>query len=215
MKKPIEIVLADSNDLSLIGSWAVLLQNSELNVVAAVTQIDTLITVTRHFKPQVILLDENLYPQLDIYKTLDCLKEIVPDVKLILFGELSDGLYIRDLFHAGIQAYLYRQDALQDCLVSAVRTVMRNRKYLSPTANAEYLVAMQSPQRDWQLDSEARAVLQMLARGHRACEIADTLNVDTRRVYFVRQKLRKRFAAQTNEQLISIATAEGFIHFND
>lgn len=212
MNKSIKIILADSNDLSLIGSWAVLLQNPKFDVLAAVSQVDTLISVTRHFKPQVILLDENLYPQLDIYQTIHHLKYIVPDVKLILFGQISDGLHIRDLFHAGIQAYLYRQDTLQDCLVSAVRTVSRDRKFLSPTANAEYLVAMQSPQRDWQLNQEARTVLQMLAHGHRTCEIADALNIDTRRVYFVRQKLRKRFNAETNEHLISMAAAEGFIY---
>jgi DNA-binding NarL/FixJ family response regulator len=212
MNKPIQIILADRNDLSLIGSWAVLLHHSEFDVVAAVTQVDTLLTVAQHFKPDVIILDEHLYPQLDVYQTIQRLRDIVPDVKLIMFGELSDGLYIRDLFHAGIRAYLYRQDSLQDCLASAVRTVLRNRKYLSPTANAEYLVAMQSPQRDWQLDHESRAVLQMLAHGHRACEIADALDIDTRRVYFVRQKLRKRFNAETNEHLISVAAAEGFIY---
>lgn len=212
MNKPIQIVLADRNDLSLIGSWSVLLHHPEFDVVAAVTQVDTLLTVTQHFKPDVIIFDEHLYPQLDVYQTIQHLRDIVPDVKLILVGELFDGLYIRDLFHAGVQAYLYRQDALQDCLVSAVQTVLRNRKYLSPTANAEYLVAMQSPQRDWQLDQEARTVLQMLARGHRACEIADALSIDIRRVYHVRQKLRKRFNAETNEHLISVAAAEGFIY---
>ncbi|MGB7342044.1 MAG: response regulator transcription factor [Phototrophicaceae bacterium] len=211
MEKTIEIILADSNDLSLIGSWAVLLQNPEFDVVAAVTQVDTLMTVTRHFKPDVIILDENLYPQLDIYQTIQQLQAIVPTVKLIILGELYDGLHMRDLFHAGVLSYLYRQDRLQDCLVSAVRTVLRNRKYLSPTANAEYLVAMQSPQRDWQLDPEARKILQMLAHGHRVCEIATALNIDTRRVYFVRQKLRKRFNADTNEHLISVAVAERFI----
>lgn len=212
MNAATRIILADRHDLSLIGSWAVLLHSPEFDVVAAVTQVDTLLTVTRHFKPQVIIFDEHIFPQVDVYQTLHDLREIVPDVKIIIVGELYDGLHIRDLFHAGANAYLYRQDTLQDCLELAVRTVMRNRKYLSPTANAEYLVAMQSPQRDWNLDQEARTVLRMLAQGNRACEIADELDIETRRVYWVRQKLRKRFGAETNEQLISIAATEGFIY---
>lgn len=212
MNKPVQIILADRNDLSLIGSSSVLSQYPEFDVVAKVTQVDTLLIVTQRFKPDVIIFDESLYPQLDVYQTIQRLRDIVPNVKLLLLGEMSDGLYIRDLFHASIQAYLYRQDALQNCLVSAVRTVLRNRKYLSPTANAEYLVAMQSPQRDWHLDHEARHILQMLARGHRTCEIAESLDIETRRVYHVRQKLRKRFNVETNEHLISVAVAEGFIY---
>lgn len=212
MNESIQLILADRHDLSLIGSWAVLLNHPEVDVVAAVTQVDTLLTVTQHFNPDIIVLDEHLYPQRDVYQTIQRLRDIVPDVKLILLGELSDGLYIRDVFHAGAHAYLYRQDTLQDCLVSAVRTVMRHRKYLSPTANAEYLVAMQSPQRDWSLDTEARTVLQMLASGYRTGEIADALNIEARRVYHIRQKLRKRFNAETSEHLISVAAAEGFIY---
>jgi hypothetical protein len=36
------------------------------------------------------------------------------------------------------------------------------------------------------------------------------MGVPLRRIYWVRQKLRKRFGANTNEHLISLAVAEGF-----
>lgn len=140
------------------------------------------------------------------------LRDALPAAKLIVMGSLVDGLLIRDLFHAGANGYLFKSDDLCHCLSLAVDTVLRNRKYLSHTANAEYLVAMQSPLRDWHLDHESRTVLRMLAQGSCIREIADELAVDTRRVYWVRQKLCKRFGAETNEQLISIAAAEGFIY---
>jgi DNA-binding NarL/FixJ family response regulator len=122
-----------------------------------------------------------------------------------------DGLLIRDLFALGARGYLYKGDELQESLVRAVETVMRNRPYLSPTANAEYLVAMQSPERDWQLDGEARAVLRLLSQGCHVGQIALALDIPQRRVYWVRQKLRQRFGAVTNEHMISRATAEGFV----
>jgi FixJ family two-component response regulator len=88
---------------------------------------------------------------------------------------------------------------------------MRDRPFLSPTANAEYLVAMQSPERDWQLDNEARSVLRMLAQGYHTGQIAYELEIPLRRVYWVREKLRCRFGALTNEHMISRAAAEGFV----
>ena len=70
---------------------------------------------------------------------------------------------------------------------------------------------MQSPQRDWHLDDEARAVLRMLAQGHHVGYIAYAMKVQPRRVYWIREKLRNRFGAQTNEHLMSRAVAEGYV----
>jgi len=97
---------------------------------------------------------------------------------------------------------------------------MRDRPYLSPTANAEYLVALHSLQPDGYLDDEAREVLNKLAKGIHAGQIAREMGISQRRVremgisqrrvYWVRQKLRQRFGAKTNEHLIHRAAAEGF-----
>lgn len=84
--------------------------------------------------------------------------------------------------------------------------------YLSPSANSAYLTAMSSPGRDWKLNSEARVVLRLLARGLHISEIADQMGVPMRRIYWVRQKLRRRFGANTNEHLLNIAMGEGFAY---
>lgn len=73
------------------------------------------------------------------------------------------------------------------------------------------LVAMQSPQRDWHLDAEARAVLRLLAQGNHIGQIALQLQMPPRHVYWIRDKLRQRFGANTNEHMISRAAAEGYI----
>jgi DNA-binding CsgD family transcriptional regulator len=69
---------------------------------------------------------------------------------------------------------------------------------------------MQSPLRDWHLDAESRQVLRLLSNGLYVNEIARELHKPLRRIYWVRQKLRKRFGANTNEHLIRMAIAEGF-----
>jgi DNA-binding CsgD family transcriptional regulator len=75
------------------------------------------------------------------------------------------------------------------------------------------LVAMQSALRNWKLDSEARTVLRLMARGLHVNDIADQIAVSVRRIYWVRQKLRKRFGANTNEHLVSMAMSEGFVTY--
>lgn len=205
-----EIVVANNSDLLTLGMTTVLERCSQNRIVGTATSFVGLLNTLELQQPHVIFTQESLYGP-HIITSVSRLSEMQPRAKIILMGSQSDGLLIRDLFHAGISGYLYISDDLSDCLNIAVNTVMRERKYLSPTANAEYLVAMQSPMRDWHLDWESRKVLQMLAIGYSACEIADDLQIESRRVYFIRQKLRRRFNAQTNEHLIAIAAKEGFI----
>lgn len=206
----VRIVVADATDLIRLGMGAVLAARPEFLVEASVGTLAELSAVVEK-KPHVMVLDERLDPDVDILKIVEQVGERTPQTRLLVSGYLRDGLLIRDLFAAGSRGYLYKGDALQEALLSAIQTVMRDRPYLSPTANAEYLVAMQTPQRDWQLDREARSVLRLLVQGQHVGQIALALDIDPRRVYWVREKLRERFGAMTNEHMISRAAAEGFI----
>jgi DNA-binding NarL/FixJ family response regulator len=205
-----QLLLADEADLILIGAQAVLKDRPDWTVIHTARSGGELLEAARRWQPDIILFNEHLDPLIDVLALVERLKHSAPTSRQIVLGNKVDGLLVRDLFVCGVLGYLFSGDDLGDCLIPALTTVMNNRPYLSPTANAEYLVAMKSPLRDWKLDSEARAVLRLLARGMHVSDIARQMDVPLRRVYWVRQKLRKRFGANTNEHLISMAVAEGF-----
>lgn len=210
----IRIVVADDADLMILGAETVLNTEHRFTVVGKARCIDDLLIMIEHSQPDVIILSEWIH-SIDILSAVECIRAKRPLVKLIVMGGLADGLLIRDLFASGVNGYLYKSDDLSHLLVTAVDTVMLDRLYLSPTANAEYLIAMQSPHAHEQLDPEARQVLQLLAHGEHAGQISQTLGIAKRRVYWVREKLRRRFGAKTNEHLIQRAAAEGFIYPRD
>lgn len=205
------IVIAHQTDLVLIGAKAVLSESSRYQLLAAVNSLSLLTPAISQHQPDAIIIHAELDPDTDVLKLVKLVLDAAPNTRLILLGNLKDGLIIRDLFECGAWGYLYESDDLQDCLPLAIDMVMRQRPYLSPTANSEYLIAMRSPQRDWHLDDEARAVLRMLAQGHHVGYIAYHLKLQPRRVYWIREKLRNRFGAQTNEHLMSRAAAEGYV----
>ncbi|MEO8609104.1 MAG: response regulator transcription factor, partial [Chloroflexota bacterium] len=193
------ILIADEADLVLIGAQTILKDHPEFEVIHSARSGDDLLDAARRCLPEVILFNERLDPLIDVLALVERLKHSAPDAHLIVLGSQADGLLVRDLFACGVLGYLFSGDDLRDCLIPALSVVLNNRPYLSPTANSEYLVAMQSPLRDWKLDSEARAVLRLLARGMHVNDIAAQMDVPLRRIYWVRQKLRKRFGANTNE----------------
>lgn len=203
------ILIADSSSLAVLGAESLLRGRADTKITTAENGSDLLKAVAISL-PNIVLLGDRFDPLIDTLALVEKLQLNFPRIRLIIMGLMSDGLLIRDLFATGAKGYLMVGDDMSVCLPNAVDMALRNRPYLSPTASAEYLTAMQSSLRDWQLDSEARSVLRLLARGMHVSQIAEEMNVPLRRIYWVRQKLRQRFGASTNEHLISTAIREGY-----
>lgn len=210
----IRILIADSSSLTVIGAESLLRQRAD-TVITKAENGDSLLALARELKPSLILLGDRFDPLFDTLILVERLLATNPSVRLIIMGIATDGLIIRDLFAMGVRGYLAVADDLSACLLTAVDMVLRERPYLSPTANAEYLITMQGNNRDWQLDAEARAILRLLAGGCTPGQIAARLKLKRRRVYWVTEKMRARFGAMTNAHLISRAVIEGFAGFPD
>lgn len=157
-------------------------------------------------------MSECLYDT-DIVSAVDAVRQASPKTFMIVVGIMTDGTLIHNMYMHGIKGYLYRGDPLQECLLPAIRTILQNRPYLSPTANVEYLMALQSGHPVPQLNAEALTVLNYLAQGVSINQIAYHMDTSPRRIYSIRDRLRRRFGVETNEHLISRAVAEGFTTF--
>ena len=203
------ILIGDGSSLAAFGAEMLLRQRQDTQVSVA-SYATELLQLARNLQPDIILAGEQLDPTLDTLALVEQLQRAAPDSRILLIGSVSDGLIIHDVLAMGVRGYLCAGDDLCDTLLIAVETLLKERLYLSPTANAEYLISMQSGERNWKLDAEARSVLRLLAQGYTIGHIALQLKLSPRRVYWVRQKLRNRFGASTNEHLIQRAAEEGF-----
>jgi DNA-binding NarL/FixJ family response regulator len=208
------ILIGASSSLAVIGAELVLKRRADTLITAAENG-NHLLTLARNTRPALVLLGDRFDPLIDTLSLVEQLLALDAPARILVMGALSEGLLIRDLLAMGVSGYLMEADDLPGCLLTAVETVLRQRPYLSPTANAEYLIAMQGSQSAWKLDPEARSVLRLLAGGFTVREIAAQLHLTRRRVYWVCEKMRNRFGASTNEHLISRAAAEGFAGFPD
>lgn len=206
------ILIADSSSLTVVGAETLLKDRAD-TLISKAENGDDLIEKARAEQPDLVLLGDRFDPLIDTLALVEKILYAAPSARIIVMGTSTDGLVIRDLFTMGVCGYLAAGDDLTSCLLTALDMVLREYPYLSPTANAEYLLTMQGSNRDWQLDPEARAILRLLASGCTAREIAACLHLKLRRVYWVTEKMRARFGASTNEHLISLAAAEGFNSF--
>ena len=207
----VRIVVADDMDLALEGIKTILRQYGAFHVTGTYRALADLLDALTAQPPEVILLGDRLEPGMDVLALVEHVRQAAPHARLLVMGSLPDGLIVQELLTCGVAGYLYKPDPLSSCLPEALRVVLRGRPYLSPTANAEYLLAVQSGRAGWQLDTEGREVLRQLAQGFRPQEIALLRGVPVRRVDWVIDKLRRRFGAETNEHLMARAAEEGFV----
>jgi DNA-binding NarL/FixJ family response regulator len=208
------IVIADGSSLAVVGAES-LLKGRANTLILKAENADDLIAQTAAHQPAVILLGDGFDPLHDTLALIGRLCQVAPSARLIVMGSTNAGLFIHDLLCLGVSGYLAKADDLGACLLTAIETVLRDRPYLSPTANAEYLLAIQTRQQVWKLTEEERMVLRLLAGGATAAEIAKRMRTRRRRVYWITEKLRGRFGATTNEHLITRANAEGYAGFPD
>ncbi len=205
------IMVADDMGLALVGAEMLLNQERDFQVVGTFQCLPEALAALTGSPVDILLVGDRLEPGVDVLTLVDRVQRVAPHTRVIVMSMIYDGLVVHDLLTTGVAGYLYKSDLLQHHLANAVRTVMRGKPFLSPTANTAYLAAMQSGRREWQIDAEARDVLRLMSWGKRPQEIALLREISIRRVYWIDSKLRERFGAETNEHLIARAAEEGFL----
>jgi DNA-binding NarL/FixJ family response regulator len=207
----LRIVIADDVDLVLKGIQSVLAGWSDGEIIGVYQSVQELLDGLVRQPVDVVILDDRIDPECAPLSVIQQVQTIAPKAKTIVLGTIVDGMVVQEFFARGIQGYLYKSDTLADTLIPAIRAVTQGKLYLSPTAGAEHMAAMQEGRRRWQLDDEALTILRLLADGSHVSQIAHRLSVSPYRIYAVRNKLRARFGAENNEAMISRAMVEGFL----
>ncbi len=204
------ILIVDEMDLVTHSARLALAVDPGWQVIG---EAHTLADALKHLKmdsPDVIITSDAMDHRYSHFRLLDSLLSVLSIVQPIFIGSLMDGYLLQDLLRCGLRAYLHRGDPLRECLPAAMRALVQSSLYLSPTASASYLTAMQANNPLIKLDKDAYVTLQLLVQGSTAGQIARELGIPIRRVYMHFEKLRRRFNATTNAQMISRAAAEGF-----
>jgi DNA-binding NarL/FixJ family response regulator len=205
------VTAADEVDLVLAGIKAILAGWEGCEEVTLYSRLPDLLEGLKVASPDIIILGERLDPEYTTLKLVGTARAAAPHARLMLLGGLADSCAVQELFDRGLLAYLCRSDPLNESLIPALRAVMRGKPFFSPTVSAGFLSPAQVRPPHCPLDPEALLVLQLLAEGRTVSQIAAQLKVRLRHVYLVRNKLRRRFGAATNEVLLSHARAEGFV----
>lgn len=204
------LLLADDHTLMLQGIRRILEQDFEL--AGAVSDGRALVAAAQELRPDVILLDISM-PLLNGIDAARQIRTLVPETKLIFLTMHKDRDYVLEAFRAGGSGYILKWSAEEELTV-AIRRVLAGKKYLTPLLPQAWLD--QQPRQAsaeqpayCNLSGREREVLQLIAEGMSAKQIAATLNVSNKTVEFHKYRIMRRLGIHTIAQLTKYAVERG------
>jgi len=208
---PPRILLADDHVIVRQGFRA-LLEREGLEVVAEAANGHEAVRLAGELLPDVAVLDFAM----PLLNGLDAAKEIrrrSPRTRTILLTVHSEDHYVLEALEAGVHGYVVKTQAAAD-LVQAIREILGNAIYLSPTISRAVVEAYfdkATPPGDV-LSSRERQVLQLVAEGKTTKEIAGVLGVSIKTADSHRARIMRKLDIHDTAGLVRYAIRRGLIH---
>lgn len=207
------ILLADDHKIVLEGLRSLLTDDFEL--IGTATNGRDMVDLCLRLRPDVLVADITM-PLLNGIDAAGQLRAQGSTAKLVFLTMHSDQTYATRALEAGASGYVLKH-AASDELVSAIRQALRGEIYLSPALRTPALDQMLAG-RDRpnakaiaELTGRQREVIQLLAEGKSAKEIAAVLNISPRTAETHKYKIMDELGLKTSAELVQYAIRHGLI----
>jgi len=206
------VLLAD--DHVMVAEALKSLLAPEFDLVGVVEDGRALVEAAGKLRPDVIVADVTM-PNLNGIDALVRLRQGGDRVPVVFLTMHRDATFARRALDAGASGFVLKHSAPAE-LVTAIRAALEGRTYLTPQLAGEVLSGMkQGPERAADpvasLTPRQREVLQLLAEGCSAKEIAAKLAISARTVEFHKYQMMETLGLHTNAELIHFAIKHGLV----
>lgn len=211
MKKP-RVLLADDHKIVLEGLRGIL--ESEFEIAGAVEDGRALVAAAERLRPEVVVADISM-PGLNGIDAAGQIRKIDERIKIVFLTMHADASYAAGAFEAGASGFVLKHSAPQE-LITAIREAMHGRTYVTPMIAGDLIGSYQKgPLQGGGLKAELsprqREVLQLLAEGKSAKEIAAVLNISPRTAEFHKYRMLEQLHIKTSAELVQFAVKHGLV----
>jgi DNA-binding NarL/FixJ family response regulator len=206
----IRVLLAD--DHRMIAEGLKRLLAAEFDVVGLVEDGRALVEAAARLRPDVIVSDITM-PGLNGLEAIGLLKRHDPSVRVVVITMHRETAYARRALQAGASGFVLKSSAPGE-LTDAIRAAMAGRTFVTPEIAGEVSPASERARRPpgaatGSLTPRQREILQLLAAGKTAKEIAAVLSVSARTVEFHKYKMMEAVGVRTGAELVRFAVEHG------
>jgi DNA-binding NarL/FixJ family response regulator len=195
------ILVADDHPVTLAGISAVLQPHHD--IVGTATDGRALVGEAERLKPDLIVLDISM-PLLNGIDAAAQIKKSLPDTKFLFITMQTSPAYVNAVLDAGGTGYVLKSSAGEE-LLTAVDRVLAGTVYITPRLLYTGPESGDRPRLGAALSAREREILQMIAEGKLAKEIAFILNISVKTVAFHREKIKAKLGVRSTAELTKYA----------
>ena len=215
MRRPVRanVLLADDHGIMREGLRALLSRQAGVTVVGEAADGPSALEQARRLRPDVVILDIGL-PHLSGLEVAARISAELPRTRVVALSKHHDRRFVARMLQAGAAAYLIKECAFDE-LTDAIDTVMRGRKFLGAgiagtMVDLVHGVDQPGSTLDALTDRE-REVMQMVAEGSTAKEMAGALGVSAKTIDTHRHHVMEKLHVESVAELTRIAIREGLV----
>lgn len=210
--RPIRVLLADDHRLVRSGLRLILSQQSDIEVVGEAGTGEEAMESVFGLRPDVVVMDVAMGGMTGVEATRRIAQEL-PECRVLIVSMHNDPTYVREALRAGARGYVLK-DAIEAEFLTAVRAVARGEALLSSAVSgavlSDYRHFVRPPIET--LTSRERQILQLLAEGGTAKDVAAALEISPYTVDAHRSRILKKLQLRGSTDLVRFALEHGMIH---
>ena len=205
----ISVFLVEDHTIVREGLRALLSLDPRIEIVGETDNGRDAIHLVGSFKPALVLMDLSM-PGMNGMEAIREIKQRHPEIRIIALTVHKTEEYIRVALQAGASGYVLK-DATHAELMTAIKSVMAGKTYLSPDVSEKIVVGYldggaidaKSP---WEtLTHRERIVLKLIAEGRQNKNIADYLCISVKTVEKHRSNLMKKLNLHNTAAITAFA----------
>lgn len=213
MGQLLSIGIADSQSLTRLGIRSLLDEQQGLEIAFEATDQSELEEAMQTHRIAILIIDYK-QPGHFNFSGLQLLKQKYPDCHIMVISADEEKQSIYQVLEMGVHAYLTKSCG-EDEVSDALKAVARGEKFyctrildilLEKSFAKDPETAISTP-----LSARELEILQLVAKGFVAKEIADTLNLSTHTVYTHRKNILKKLGVSSTSELVLAAINYGLV----
>ena len=206
------VLLAD--DHLLVAEALKSLLADEFELVGVAQDGLEMVKAAEALRPDVIVADVTM-PHLNGIDALSQVRKVSPETRVVFLTMHSDVAYARRALEAGASGYVLKHSAPSE-LILAVKAALQGRTFITPALAGDVLESMRrepvrAPDPVGALTPRQREILQLLAEGCSAKQIAGKLDISHRTVEFHKYQMMESLHIRTNAELVHFAVKHGIV----
>jgi len=205
------VLLADDHSLVRCGLRLILVHQPDIEVVGEAGSGEEAIEGAFRLRPDIVVMDIAMGKMTGVEATRRISQEL-PECRVLILSMHNDPVYVREALRAGARGYLLK-GVIDTDFLNAVRAVARGEGSLSSAISglvlADYRTFVRQPVD--LLTTRERQILQLLAEGGTAKDVANELKISPYTVDAHRSRILKKLQLRGSGDLVRFALEHGMI----